>query len=81
MMKNRTIKLWILLIPIITFAGVGVFAQRDRIGTSQWKLVEANGRAVMNSNAYFEIDNDGTRFTAIPDATGCSAGCRLPETA
>ncbi|MBA2334671.1 MAG: META domain-containing protein [Blastocatellia bacterium] len=69
MMKNTPIKIWILSIAVIAFTGAGVFAQRDRLGTSQWKLVQINGRAVTNSNAYFEIERGGARFTGD---TGCN---------
>lgn len=68
-MKNTTIRIWILSIAVMIFAGVGVFAQNGRIGTSQWKLIEANGRAVTDSNGYFEIDRGGARFTGD---TGCN---------
>jgi len=69
MMKLKQIKLWIFSIGVMAFAGTGVFAQPDRLSTQQWKLVQANGRAVSNSNAYFEVNNTRTRFTGD---TGCN---------
>ncbi len=69
-MKSTNIKQWVPSIAVIALASAGVLAQADRlISTQQWKLVQANGRAVTNSNAYFEVNIGRTRFMGD---TGCN---------
>ena len=59
----------ILIFAIVAAASLGVFAQSERIYSIQWTLTHANGKEVMNSSAYFEIDADQTKFTGN---TGCN---------
>lgn len=59
----------LLAFVIIIFGAGGVFAKAADIDGIQWTLVYANGRQVANSQAYFEIERDGRRFTG---STGCN---------
>src|SRR5688572_1076601 len=60
-----------------TLSVVGVFAQNDRLGTTQWKLVRLVGTPVTNSSkAYLELNAPQTRFSGTRDATGCSERLR-----
>ncbi len=62
-------KLFILL-TLMTASVASVFAQADRIGTRQWKLVWIDGAAVAaTSRAYLELNTEQTRFTGH---TGCN---------
>ena len=59
----------ILFVALIAAFAVSSFAQAERIGVRQWKLVQLNGTAVPNSsNAYLELNADQTRFSG-------NAGC------
>lgn len=63
------IKSLILLFAIIAVTGTGAFARGDKLSSGQWILTYASGRAVTNSTAYVEINNDQTGFTGN---TGCN---------
>lgn len=55
---------------MIAAATVATFAQADRIGTRQWKLVSVDGLNVGSaSNAYLELNPAQSRFTGN---TGCN---------
>jgi heat shock protein HslJ len=54
----------------MTASMASVFAQADRLGTRQWKLVAVEGAAVaLPSGAYLELTADQTKFTGH---TGCN---------
>ena len=59
----------ILIFAIIAASSFAAFSQADRINDIQWTLTDANGKAVTNSSAYFEIDTAHTKFTGN---TGCN---------
>src|SRR5688500_18370684 len=60
----------LILITLITGTSISIFAQTERIGTRQWKLVQLNGINVANSSrAYIELDPAQARFTGN---TGCN---------
>lgn len=54
---------------IIALTSISGLAQRDNLSTAQWKLIEASGRSVTNSSAFFETNIGRTRFTGN---TGCN---------
>ena len=59
----------ILFAALIGAFAVSSFAQVERIGVRQWRLVQLNGSAVPNSsNAYLELNADQSRFSG-------NAGC------
>lgn len=66
MLKLRSL---LLTIGLITIGTVVAFAQPDRLSTQQWKLVQVNGRRVVNSDAFLEINNRQVRFMGN---TGCN---------
>ena len=58
------------LLVLMAASAVASFAQADRLGTRQWKLVEVDGMNVgTSSKAYLELNRDQTRFTGN---TGCN---------
>ena len=58
-----------LFAALIAAFAVSSFAQAERIGVRQWKLIELNGVAVPNSSrAYLELNAERTRFSG-------NAGC------
>lgn len=60
----------LILSALITASVMSAFAQAERIGTRQWKLVQLDGANVVNSSrAYMEMNLDQTRFTGN---TGCN---------
>src|SRR5687768_5216118 len=60
----------LILLTLITITAVSAFAQSERIGTRQWKLVHLNGTNVASSSkAYLELSAEQTRFTGN---TGCN---------
>jgi heat shock protein HslJ len=60
----------IVFLALISASAVAVFAQADRLGTRQWKLVQLNGARVVDaSRAYLELNTAHTRFTGH---TGCN---------
>jgi len=59
-----------LLVLMAAASAVASFAQADRLGTRQWKLVEVDGMNVgTSSKAYLELNLAQTRFTG---STGCN---------
>ena len=60
----------ILFLALVSASSVAAFAQADRLGTRQWKLVQLDGsRVVEVSRAYLELNLAKTRFTGH---TGCN---------
>lgn len=60
----------LILITVITAFATAAFAQVERIGSRQWKLVQLDGTHVADSStAYLLLDPDQTRFTG---STGCN---------
>jgi heat shock protein HslJ len=60
----------LILAMMIMASAIGAFAQADRLGTRQWKLVQLDGLNVQaSSRAYLELDANQTRFTGN---TGCN---------
>lgn len=68
-MKNTVTRSFIYIAAIIFLAGAGVFAQSTRLAGTEWKLIEANGKAITRSSAMISIEDNGTRFTG---STGCN---------
>ena len=60
----------LIVLTLVTISAVSVFAQSERIGTRQWKLVLLNGTNVANSStAYLELNAEQTRLSGN---TGCN---------
>lgn len=60
----------IVFLALMSASAVAAFAQADRLGTRQWKLVQLDGVRVANaSRAYLEVNLAHTRFTGH---TGCN---------
>ncbi|HEX6125181.1 MAG TPA: META domain-containing protein [Pyrinomonadaceae bacterium] len=60
----------LILVTVITASVAASFAQTERIGTRQWKLVQLEGSSVAStSRAYLELEAQQTRFTGH---TGCN---------
>ena len=58
------------LLVLMAASAVASFAQGDRLGTRQWKLVEVDGMNVgTSSKAYLELNLAQSRFTG---STGCN---------
>ncbi|MEP6787873.1 MAG: META domain-containing protein [Acidobacteriota bacterium] len=68
-MRFTATRSFLLLSALILFASAGVFAKSGKLDNTQWKLVEANGKAVTNSSAAIDINGDSTKFTG---STGCN---------
>lgn len=69
-MGSTGMKKLFILLTLMTASVAPVFAQADRIGTRQWKLVAIDGAAVAAaSRAYLELNAEQNRFTGH---TGCN---------
>ncbi len=68
-MKTKIIIKIMVLATACIAGSISVFAQSGGIGTSQWGLVRAGGVNYPNSTAYFELDDQGKRFSGN---TGCN---------
>lgn len=67
-MRYTATKIFTYLTAIIIFTATGVYAQ-SRLDNSEWKLIEADGRAVTRGSAAIKINEDSTGFTG---STGCN---------
>lgn len=56
-------------LALILFAATAVLAQRDGLAETRWNLIEVNGRRVVGSIAFIELNSNLTRFTG---STGCN---------
>lgn len=54
---------------MLMLGSVAVSARNGDLNGIQWTLAYANGRSVVNSSAFFEIERSGRRFAA---STGCN---------
>jgi heat shock protein HslJ len=69
-MKNKYIKLYLEAFTLIILLSIGICAQstRNSLSGKHWSLTEMNGKAVKNSKAFVEFNQNDNRFTG-------NAGC------
>lgn len=68
-MRNSATKTILFTLTAIIFGATAAFAQASQLRGSEWRLIEANGKATPRTSATLEFDNSGSRFTGN---TGCN---------